>query len=161
MIWITTFKSVMVAQIVKNLPAMQEIQVQSFWKSPREGHGNPLQYPCLGNAMDRGAWWATVHGATESNWVTLSQPALKSWNLTWSSTKLLTVLSFRMLWRGGVCVWKIHPFFLSMRYVCKAPGENFPLLLKFTSNSPLSMPVPCKHLTVMFPALWKETKCPL
>ena len=27
----------------------------------REGNGNPLQYSCLGNPMDRGAWWATVH----------------------------------------------------------------------------------------------------
>ena len=29
------------------------------------GHGNPLQYPCLENPMDRGAWWATVHGVTK------------------------------------------------------------------------------------------------
>ena len=29
-------------------------------------HGNPLQYSCLGNPMDRGAWWATVHGAAKS-----------------------------------------------------------------------------------------------
>ena len=29
--------------------------------SPGEGNGNPLQYSCLGNPMDRGAWWATVH----------------------------------------------------------------------------------------------------
>ena len=35
-------------------------------KSPGEGHGNPLQYSCLGNPMQRGAWWATVHGVTES-----------------------------------------------------------------------------------------------
>ena len=28
---------------------------------PREGHGNPLQYSCLENSMDREAWWATVH----------------------------------------------------------------------------------------------------
>ena len=34
--------------------------------SPGGGHGNPLQYFCLGNAMDRGAWWATVHGVTKS-----------------------------------------------------------------------------------------------
>ena len=34
--------------------------------SPGEGHGNPLQYPCLENPMDRGAWWATVHGITQS-----------------------------------------------------------------------------------------------
>ena len=31
-------------------------------RSPREGNGNPLQYSCLGNPMDRRAWWATVHG---------------------------------------------------------------------------------------------------
>ena len=33
--------------------------------SPGGGHGNPLQYSCLENSMDRGAWWATVHGATD------------------------------------------------------------------------------------------------
>ena len=30
-------------------------------RSPGEGHGNPLQYSCLENSMDRGAWWATAH----------------------------------------------------------------------------------------------------
>ena len=35
-------------------------------RSPGEGNGNPLQYSCLENAMERGAWWATVHGVTES-----------------------------------------------------------------------------------------------
>ena len=35
-------------------------------KSPGEGNGNPLQYSCLENPMDRGAWWATVHGVTKS-----------------------------------------------------------------------------------------------
>ena len=34
--------------------------------SPGGGHGNSLQYSCLGNSMDRGAWWATVHGVTKS-----------------------------------------------------------------------------------------------
>ena len=34
--------------------------------SPGEGNGNPLQYSCLENPMDRGAWWATVHGIAES-----------------------------------------------------------------------------------------------
>ena len=33
---------------------------------PGEGNGNPLQYSCLENPMDRGAWWATVHGVTKS-----------------------------------------------------------------------------------------------
>ena len=31
-----------------------------------EGNGNPIQYSCLGNPMDRGAWWATVHGVAKS-----------------------------------------------------------------------------------------------
>ena len=35
-------------------------------RSPGEGNGNPLQYFCLKNAMDGGAWWAAVHGVTKS-----------------------------------------------------------------------------------------------
>ena len=35
-------------------------------RSPGEGNGNPLQYSCLKNPMDRGAWWTTVHGVAES-----------------------------------------------------------------------------------------------
>ena len=35
-------------------------------RAPGEGNGNPLQYSCLGNLMDRGAWWATVLGVTKS-----------------------------------------------------------------------------------------------
>ena len=35
-------------------------------RSPGGGHGNPLQYSCLDNFMDRGAWWASVHGVTKS-----------------------------------------------------------------------------------------------
>ena len=34
--------------------------------SPGGGHGNPLQYSCLENPMDRGAWWAAVHGVAKS-----------------------------------------------------------------------------------------------
>ena len=40
-------------------------------RSPGEGNGNPLQYSCLENPMDRGAWWATVHMVTKS-WTQLS-----------------------------------------------------------------------------------------
>ena len=34
-------------------------------RSPREGNGNPVQYSCLENCMDRGAWWTTVHEVKE------------------------------------------------------------------------------------------------
>ena len=40
--------------------------IPGLGQSPTEGNGNPLQYSCLGNPMDRGAWWAIVHGVTKS-----------------------------------------------------------------------------------------------
>ena len=56
----------LIAQSVKNLPAMQETWLQFLGQedSPGEGNGNPLQNSCLENPMDRGAWWATVHKVT-------------------------------------------------------------------------------------------------
>ena len=45
--------------------------IPGLGRSPREGKGNPLQYSCLGNPMDRGAWRATVHGVAKS-WTQLS-----------------------------------------------------------------------------------------
>ena len=58
----------LVPQMVKNLPAMLETRVRSLGreKSPGEGNVNPLQYSCLENSMDRGAWQPTVHGIAES-----------------------------------------------------------------------------------------------
>ena len=57
---------------VKNLPAKaRDIRdagsVPGFGRSPGGGHSNPLQYSCLENPMDRGAWWATAHGVAELN----------------------------------------------------------------------------------------------
>ena len=57
--------------MVKSLPANAGdiIDVGSIprsGRSPGEGNGNPLQYPCLENSINRGAWWATVHGVTKS-----------------------------------------------------------------------------------------------
>ena len=54
---------------VKNPPAIQEnaSSIPGSGKSPGEGNGNPLQNSCLGNSMDRGAWWATDHGTAESH----------------------------------------------------------------------------------------------
>ena len=40
--------------------------ISGLGRFPGEGNGNPLQYSCLENPMDRGAWWATVHGITKS-----------------------------------------------------------------------------------------------
>ena len=53
--------------MMKSLPAVQETWIQSpGWEDLLEGQfGNPLQYPCLGNPMDRGAWWLQSMGFIE------------------------------------------------------------------------------------------------
>ena len=55
-------------QWVKNPPATQETQPPSLGQEDSLGIGNgdPLQYSCLGNPMDRGAWQATVHGVAKT-----------------------------------------------------------------------------------------------
>ena len=57
----------LVAQMVKNLPEMQETGlISGLGRSPGLENGNPLQYSCLENSVDRSAWWATVHGIAKS-----------------------------------------------------------------------------------------------
>ena len=58
----------LLAQTVKNLPANARDagSIPGSGRSAGEGNGNPLQYACQENPMDRGAWWATVHGVAKS-----------------------------------------------------------------------------------------------
>ena len=58
--------------------------------SPGEGNGNPFQYSCLENSMDRGVWQATVHGVAQS-WSWLSD-----WHLTWQFPLLICSYSFHI-----------------------------------------------------------------
>ena len=53
--------------MVKNPPAnVGDVgSIHGLGRCPGEGNGNPLQYSCLGDPMDRGAWWATVHESKE------------------------------------------------------------------------------------------------
>ena len=55
--------------VVKNLSAnVGDLgSIHGSGRSPGEGNGNPLQYSWLGNPMDRGAWWATVHGVEKES----------------------------------------------------------------------------------------------
>ena len=57
--------------MVKNPPANAKDagdagSVPRLERSSGVGNGNPLQYSCMGNSMDRGAWWTTVHGVEKS-----------------------------------------------------------------------------------------------
>ena len=53
--------------VVENPPANAGDMglIPGLGRSPGEGNGNPLQYSCLGNLMDRGAWWAAVYEVTK------------------------------------------------------------------------------------------------
>ena len=62
----------LVAQKVKNLLNAGDMDsIPGSGRYPGEGHGNPFQYSCLENSMDRGAWWAIVHGVAKI-WTQLS-----------------------------------------------------------------------------------------
>ena len=54
--------------------------------SPGEGNGYPLQYSCLENSVDRGAWWATVHGVAKSRMAGALR--YRAWAQSWSSAAL-------------------------------------------------------------------------
>ena len=61
-----------VALVVRNPPANEGDardagSTPGSGRSPEVGNGNPLQYSCLENSMERGTWWAAIHGATESH----------------------------------------------------------------------------------------------
>ena len=58
--------------VVRNLPASagdtrDSVSIPGWERYPREGNSSPLQYSCLWNPMDRGAWQAVAHGVTESD----------------------------------------------------------------------------------------------
>ena len=85
----------LVAPVVKNLPANAgDIRdaglIPGSGRSPGGGHGSPLQYSCLENPMDRGAWRATVYGVTKS------QTRLK-WHSTHTSVYQLRGESLRQV----------------------------------------------------------------
>ena len=90
--------------MVKNLPAMQETPVGSLsWEDPLEKGRQPIQYPCLENSMDRGAWQATLRGVAKSQ------------------TQLSNIFTFRTLYTGLYILY-IQTFSVSYQYL---KGEAF------------------------------------
>ena len=101
-----------VALGIKKAPANAEDvrnagSVPGLGRSPEGEHGNPLQYSCLENLMDRGAWWATVHGFTKS------RTQLKQ-----LSTKENPFPCLFQLWVAADIPWFMVPFFCLWRQQC-------------------------------------------
>ena len=80
--------------------------IPGLGRSPGGGNGNPFQYSCLENSMDRGAWWATVHGITKNGTQLSMQvhellikvfPSLRSCGTCWKRNGLIDISGFYLL----------------------------------------------------------------
>ena len=104
--------------VVKNLCANAGDlgSVTGSGRSPGEGNGNPLQHPCLGDPMDRGAWRATGHGVTKSQTRLSDQTTAK-----YSSTLLFCSLGCEIIFRDLHVLQKITFSFMMSKiqvYFC-------------------------------------------
>ena len=116
-----------VALVVKNLPAnagdvRDAGSIPGWGRSPGVGNGNPLQYSCLENLTDRGAWWATIHRVAKSQtwlkWLSTQHTQLSHFPVTFLSlwTILLTVptqfhvipLLFFLTTCSSLCPWPTY-----------------------------------------------------
>ena len=84
--------------MVKNLPAIKGDPglIPESGRSPGEGNGNILKHSCLQNSIDRGAWWAIVHGVAES-WTWLNN------YYTQNLEKPQRTVEDRRAWQAAVC----------------------------------------------------------
>ena len=91
--------------MIKNLPASagdvrDTGSIPGSGRSPGRGHGHPLQYSCLENPMDRGAWWATVHRVAKSQtWLKWLNIAQNSWRETLRYHRDSEMKGFHYQWR--------------------------------------------------------------
>ena len=114
-----------VAQVVRNSPVnVGDVKNASSFpglgRSPGEGPGNPLQYSCLGNPMDRAAWQATVHGGLEESdmteWLSTHAHASSSYLLLWLTWATVEELDER-------CAHPSNHYFYTLRSF--SPRKNF------------------------------------
>ena len=125
--WSIIFWTSQVVPVVKNLPvnagdARDMGLIPGRGRSPGVGNGNPLQYTCLENSMDRGAWCTIVHAAAKSrtrrsNWelyiplygyMTIYLPILRCWHFVLSKFWLLGIMQ---PWTGLYMLCFLYLFF--------------------------------------------------
>ena len=138
----------LVAQTVKNLPAMKETQVLGEGKSPGEGNGNPLQYSGLENPMDGGAWWATVYGVTDEDLTDPRDPGRSCGLRVLPAANTAAIRHFYTK-SGFACVWQDSPG-LDIRFHLRK------ILNSFSLENCYSFP----RLT-LFLEMWASITCSL
>ena len=106
-----------VVLVVKNSPAKEGEawdvgSIPGSGRSPEGGHGNPLQYSCLENPMNRGAWQATVHSISNS------QTQLKQSDMHARMHTYVCIKYYEFLWRkyGLILWWEKSTSFLTNTY---------------------------------------------
>ena len=121
------------------------IRASRHWS--REGNGTPLQYSCLENPMDGGAWWATAHGVT------------KSW--TWLSDFTFTfhfhALEKEMATHSSVLAWRIPGMGAWWAAVYGVTQSR--TRLKWLSNSNIMATCCNRILYILFLCLWHKILC--
>ena len=97
--WLSSKESVCSAGDPGSLPGLG--------RSPGKGNDNPLQYPCLENPMDRGAWWAIVHGVSQSQTRLKRLSSNSSEDLDTWKLKASNSLLFLLIFSSGFLSWEI------------------------------------------------------
>ena len=151
--------------VLKNLPAKQETthSIPGSGRSPKERDGNPLQYSCLGNPMDRGAYWAKVHVIAK-----LSDQFFKSWVNTHNNT-YSTIFEGEIVqdysWTG-LNLWGsfnlthkfLFSFYISVQRCCNQKNGNSNTSLWFflgPSGGSLCLCEQASHWMALKLNLWK------
>ena len=129
------------ALVVKNLPVNEgDIRdsgsIPRSGRSPGGGHGNPLQYFCLENLMDRGAWQATVDGVTRVGHDLATKPPTTCMKCSLGSLYWRDLIFFILLFSSISFHWSLRKAFLSLLAILWHSAFKwyiFPFSLLFTS----------------------------
>ena len=112
--------------------------------SPGEGNDNPLQYSCLENSMDRGAWWATVHGVAKELDTT---EQLNSSNILWSGEYMSYLKTFKALFQSKSWLGQTK---YTRRWVC--PVYSWELVILIVTLGPI--PCFCGNVAWVYSTVW-------
>ena len=131
--------------MVKNLPAnagdTRDVgSIPGSGRVPGEENGNPLQYSCLGNPMDRGAWWATVHGVTKSQtWLSLCVCA-RTHTHTHTQVNIYTHMAVTQIWFFNKYSVTFIAFTISLIIITRL--ISFVVTTSFTITASASFSIP-------------------